>query len=85
MDDPTQQQQGSHAVRKRIRASSPAAGDRIEAIGTALRSGRTLTVCELKVYGAGGGGAEGGGGRTPVATGRRTPVRVNGRVNGPAL
>lgn len=47
------------------------AGDRIEAVGTVLKSGRTLTVCQLEVF-----GVRGDGERKLVANGQQTLIRV---------
>ncbi|WP_030680932.1 hypothetical protein [Streptomyces rimosus] len=53
-------------------APAPATGDRIEAVGTVLKSGRTLTVCRLAVF-----GVHDDGGRKLVANGQQTLVRVD--------
>jgi uncharacterized protein (TIGR00369 family) len=37
-------------VEYKLNLLAPAAGDRLEAIGTVLKSGRTLSVCQLEVY-----------------------------------
>jgi acyl-coenzyme A thioesterase PaaI-like protein len=37
-------------VEYKINLLAPAVGDHIEAVGTALKSGRTLTVCQLEVF-----------------------------------
>ncbi|GGJ89672.1 thioesterase [Pilimelia anulata] len=34
----------------KLNLTAPARGDRIEAVGTVLKSGRTLSVCRLEVY-----------------------------------
>lgn len=49
---------------------APARGDRLEAVGTVLRSGRTLTVCRVDVW------AIGDEQRTLVAAGQQTLIRV---------
>ncbi|MFH8597212.1 PaaI family thioesterase [Streptomyces rimosus] len=49
-----------------------ATGDRIEAVGTVLKSGRTLTVCQLEVS-----GVQGAGERKPVASGQQTLIRMD--------
>lgn len=98
MEVPTQQEQASPAVRKRVQDSfdrqglmshfdeesevltveykinllAPAAGDHLEAIGTVLKPGRTLTVCQLEVY-----GVQPDGTRKLVANGQQTLIRVN--------
>ena len=56
----------------KINLLAPAAGDHIEAIGTVLRSGRTLTVCQLEVY-----AVQSAGERKLVANGQQTLIRVN--------
>jgi uncharacterized protein (TIGR00369 family) len=38
-------------VEYKLNLLAPAAGERIEAVGTVLKSGRTLTVCRLEVFG----------------------------------
>ncbi|MCN9243701.1 PaaI family thioesterase [Streptomyces sp. NPDC052051] len=37
-------------VEYKINLLAPAGGDHIEAVGTVLKSGRTLTVCQLQVF-----------------------------------
>jgi uncharacterized protein (TIGR00369 family) len=59
-------------VEYKINLLAPAAGDHLEAIGTVLKSGRTLTVCQLEVY-----GVQEGGERKLVANGQQTLIRVN--------
>jgi uncharacterized protein (TIGR00369 family) len=39
-------------VEYKINLLAPAVGDLIEAVGTVLKSGRTLTVCQLEVFAA---------------------------------
>jgi uncharacterized protein (TIGR00369 family) len=57
-------------VEYKINLLAPAVGDHIEAVGTVLKSGRTLTVCRLEVFGARDG-------RTSlVATGQQTLICV---------
>lgn len=58
-------------VEYKINLLAPAAGDHLEAVGTVLRSGRTLTVCHLDVYGVTGEQ------RTLVATGQQTLIRLD--------
>lgn len=60
-------------VEYKINLLAPAACDHIEAIGTVLRSGRTLTVCSLEVYGVRGDGEP-----KLVANGQQTLIRVRG-------
>ncbi|MEV4997997.1 PaaI family thioesterase [Streptomyces niveus] len=59
-------------VEYKINLLAPAAGDHLEAIGTVLKSGRTLTVCQLEVY-----AVQEGGERKLVANGQQTLIRVN--------
>ncbi|MFG2899110.1 PaaI family thioesterase [Streptomyces zaomyceticus] len=59
-------------VEYKINLLAPASGDHLEAIGTVLRTGRTLTVCQLEVY-----GVQADGTRTLVANGQQTLIRVN--------
>lgn len=59
-------------VEYKINLLAPAVGDHIEAVGTVLKSGRTLTVCQLEVYGV----REEDGSRTLVAHGQQTLIRV---------
>lgn len=59
-------------VEYKINLLAPAACDHLEAIGTVLKSGRTLTVCLLEVYGVQSDGA-----RTLVANGQQTLIRVS--------
>ncbi|MFC9426233.1 PaaI family thioesterase [Streptomyces sp. NPDC056987] len=63
-------------VEYKINLLAPAVGDRIEAVGTVLRSGRTLTVCQLEVYGVRDGG-ERKDERKLVANGQQTLIRVD--------
>lgn len=55
----------------KISLFAPAAGDHIEAIGTVLKSGRTLTMCQLEVFGVQDGR------KSLVANGQQTLIRVN--------
>lgn len=57
-------------VEYKINLLAPAAGDHLEAVGTVQRSGRTLTVCHLDVFGVSDGV------RTLVATGQQTLIRI---------
>jgi len=59
-------------VEYKINLLAPAVGDHLEAVGTVLRHGRTLTVCRLEVFGVRGGE------RTLVATGQQTLICVPG-------
>ncbi|MEW1720167.1 PaaI family thioesterase [Streptomyces sp. NPDC093109] len=58
-------------VEYKINLLAPAAGDHIEAVGTVVKSGRTLTVCQLEVFAAQDDR------RTLVANGQQTLIRVN--------
>jgi uncharacterized protein (TIGR00369 family) len=60
-------------VEYKINLLAPAEGDHLEAVGTVLRSGRTLTVCRLEVFGV--RGAE----KSLVASGQQTLIRVDKR------
>ncbi|MFI8849794.1 PaaI family thioesterase [Streptomyces sp. NPDC053499] len=55
-------------VEYKINLLAPAVGDRLEAEGTVLKSGRTLTVCRLEVFGVQDGR------RKLVATGQQTLI-----------
>jgi uncharacterized protein (TIGR00369 family) len=57
-------------VEYKINLLAPAVGDHIEAVGTVLKSGRTLTVCQLEVF------AFQGPKRSLVAAGQQTLIRV---------
>ncbi|MEU5975949.1 PaaI family thioesterase [Streptomyces sp. NPDC047315] len=57
-------------VEYKINLLAPAVGDHIEAIGTVLKAGRTLTVCTLEAY------AVRGEQRTLVANGQQTLIRI---------
>ncbi|MGV9324158.1 PaaI family thioesterase [Streptosporangium sandarakinum] len=59
-------------VEYKINLLEPAAGDHIEAVGTVLKRGRTLTVCLLEVY-----GLQAGGERKLAANGQQTLIRVD--------
>ncbi|MER5302989.1 PaaI family thioesterase [Streptomyces lasiicapitis] len=59
-------------VEYKINLLAPAIGDHIEAIGTVLKSGRTLTVCQLEVY-----GVREDGERKLVANGQQTLIRID--------
>ncbi|WP_328463481.1 PaaI family thioesterase [Streptomyces sp. NBC_00448] len=58
-------------VEYKINLLAPAVGDHLEAVGTVLKSGRTLTVCRLEVFGVQDGG------RRLVANGQQTLIRVD--------
>ncbi|MGW0665099.1 PaaI family thioesterase [Streptodolium elevatio] len=59
-------------VEYKINLLAPAAGNRLEAIGTVLKSGRTLTVCQLEVYAVQGDDEPG-----LIASGQQTLIRVS--------
>lgn len=59
-------------VEFKINLTAPAVGDRLEAIGTVVKAGRTLTVCRFEVC------AVTGEERTTVAVGQQTLIRVAG-------
>ncbi len=60
-------------VEYKINLLAPAEGDHLEAVGTVLRPGRTLTVCRLEVF------AVAGAQRKLVASGQQTLIRVEAR------
>ena len=59
-------------VEYKLNLLAPAAGDRLEAIGTVLRPGRTLSICRLEVF------AVSDAGRKLVAAGQQTLISVPG-------
>jgi len=59
-------------VEYKINLLAPADGDRIEAVGTVVRAGRTLTVCQLEVFA--GDEAK----RSLVVVGQQTLIRLPG-------
>ena len=60
-------------VEFKINLLAPALGDHIEAVGTVLKPGRTLTVCRLDVF------AVDGSARTLVAAGQQTLIQLAAR------
>ncbi|MFI2347531.1 PaaI family thioesterase [Streptomyces sp. NPDC019443] len=62
-------------VEYKINLLAPAVGDHLEAIGTVLKPGGTLTVCQLEVRGVQPDGA-----RKLVANGQQTLIRVPRRA-----
>jgi acyl-coenzyme A thioesterase PaaI-like protein len=58
-------------VEYKINLIAPAQGDHLEAVGTVLKSGRTLSVCRLEVF------AVTGKERTSVALGQQTLIRID--------
>ncbi|MEU7866589.1 PaaI family thioesterase [Dactylosporangium sp. NPDC049140] len=61
-------------VEYKLNLLAPAAGERIEAVGTVLRAGRTLTVCRVDVF------AVQGGERKLVAAGQQTLIQLAGEA-----
>ncbi|MEE1938420.1 PaaI family thioesterase [Streptomyces sp. TRM 70361] len=61
------------SVEYKINLLAPAVGDHVEAVGTVLRAGRTLTVCRLEVF------AVRDGERSLVVSGQQTLIRVGER------
>ncbi len=64
-------------VEFKINLVAPARGDRLEAEGKVIRSGRTLTICQLEVYGVCGGE------RSLVALGQQTLIAIDARDERP--
>jgi uncharacterized protein (TIGR00369 family) len=62
-------------VEYKLNLLAPAAGDHLEAIGTVLRSGRTLSVCRLEVF-----AVDGNDERKLVAAGQQTLISVPGEA-----
>jgi uncharacterized protein (TIGR00369 family) len=60
-------------VEFKINLLAPAEGERLEAVGTVIKPGRTLTICRLEVFGV---AAER---RTLVAAGQQTLIQVEAR------
>jgi uncharacterized protein (TIGR00369 family) len=60
-------------VEYKINLLAPAEGDRLDAIGSVVKAGRTLTVCTLEVFGVRGEQ------RTLVATGQQTLICLRPR------
>lgn len=58
-------------VEYKINLLAPAVGDHLEAVGTVLKSGRTLTVCRLEVFGVQDAD------RRLVANGQQTLIRID--------
>ena len=59
---------GVLTVEYKINLLAPAQGDYLEAVGSVIRSGRTLTVCQLEVF------AVRGNERTVIAVGQQTLI-----------
>ena len=66
------------SVEFKINLLAPARGDYLEAIGSVVRSGRTLTICQLEVFAV--TAAE----RTLVALGQQTLMCMRGRQDADA-
>lgn len=62
----------------KINLLAPARGDYLEAIGSVVRSGRTLTICQLEVF------AVTAAGRTLIALGQQTLMCMRGKPDGEA-
>ena len=60
-------------VEFKINLLAPAQGDYLEAVGTVVRSGRTLTICQLEVFGVTDQK------RAQVALGQQTLICMRGR------
>lgn len=60
-------------VEFKINLLAPAEGERLEAVGTVIKAGRTLTICKLEVFGVAGER------RTLVAVGQQTLIQVEAR------
>ncbi|MGW0250013.1 PaaI family thioesterase [Nocardia goodfellowii] len=60
-------------VEYKINLLAPAAGEYLEAVGTVLKPGRTLTICKLEVF------AVQGEQRYLIATGQQTLICMNGK------
>ncbi|WP_371400460.1 PaaI family thioesterase [Kribbella sp. NBC_00662] len=60
-------------VEFKINLLAPAEGERLEAVGTVIKPGRTLTICKLEVF------AVTGARRSLVAVGQQTLIQVEAR------
>ncbi|GAA1561007.1 PaaI family thioesterase [Kribbella hippodromi] len=60
-------------VEFKINLLAPAEGDHLEAVGTVIKAGRTLTICRLEVFGVAREQ------RTLVAAGQQTLIQVDAR------
>ncbi|MET4079548.1 PaaI family thioesterase [Janibacter sp. UYMM211] len=58
-------------VELKVNFLAPARGEELEAVGSVIKSGRTLSVCRLEVY------ARDGDRSTLVAVGQQTVIRVD--------
>ncbi|MCF4166237.1 PaaI family thioesterase [Zavarzinia compransoris] len=64
-------------VEFKVNLVAPAKGEWLEAEGRVVRSGRTLTICQLEVFGVTGGE------RNLVALGQQTLMRIDARAERP--
>jgi len=64
-------------VEFKVNLIAPADGERVRAVGQVIRSGRTLTICELKAY------ALKGGQETQCLHGMATLMCLAGKSDGP--
>ncbi|BBK44319.1 thioesterase [Allostella vacuolata] len=64
-------------VEFKINLLAPAEGEHLEAVGRVVRSGRTLTICQIEVFGVTGEA------RTLVAIAQQTLMCMAGRPDGP--
>lgn len=64
-------------VEFKVNLVAPARGDWLDAEGKVIRSGRTLTICQLEVYGVSGGE------RSLVALGQQTLMAIEARDERP--
>jgi uncharacterized protein (TIGR00369 family) len=62
--------EGVLAVEFKINFVAPALGEYLEAVGKVIRAGRTLTICQMEVFGVTGDK------RTLVAVGQQTLIRI---------
>ncbi|TCC01623.1 PaaI family thioesterase [Kribbella soli] len=60
-------------VEFKINLLAPAEGERLEAVGTVIKPGRTLTICRLEVFGVTGEQ------RNLVAVGQQTLIQIEAR------
>jgi uncharacterized protein (TIGR00369 family) len=60
-------------VEFKINLLAPAEGDQLEAVGTVIKPGRTLTICRLEVFGVTADR------RTLVAAGQQTLIQIEAR------
>ncbi|PZA11270.1 DUF4442 domain-containing protein [Rhodopseudomonas palustris] len=64
-------------VEFKINLLNPARGDALEAVGKVVKSGKTLTICQLEVF------ADAAEGRSLVAIGQATLICMAGRPDTP--